>query len=148
MAVAVSSMRKGETLIDTAVTLNAMHPDVLAVRHFRVGRGAAVVGKGRLLRHQRRRRFSHGEQLTQALLDALDDPPPKGKLGGLTVAICGDVLHFAASASDILLLERDGRDGCRWRQCTLLPASGSSDLAPRHGRKGLKDVDIVMDAAA
>ena len=76
MAVAVSSMRKGETLIDTAMTLNAMHPDVLVVRHPGIGRGAAAVGKGRLRRHQRRRRQPRAPDPGPAR--RADDPPAQG----------------------------------------------------------------------
>jgi hypothetical protein len=91
MSVPASSMVKGETLIDTAMTLNAMHPDVLVVRHpesgavhllsEKVDRAVVNAGDG-----------SH-EHPTQALLDALPIGRRKGRLGGLTVAICGDVLH-------------------------------------------------------
>ena len=56
MSVGSSSMRKGETLIDTAITLNAMHPDILVVRHHASGRGRPAGAQGRLLGDQRRRR--------------------------------------------------------------------------------------------
>src|SRR5205085_11296252 len=91
MAVQASSMREGETLIDTAMTLHAMHPDVLVVRQPESGAvlllsekvDCAVINAGD---------GSH-EHPTQALLDALTIRRRKGKLGGLTVVICGDVLH-------------------------------------------------------
>ena len=91
MAVAVSSIKKGETLIDTAMTLNAMHPDVLVVRHPESGAvkllsekvNCVVINGGD---------GSH-EHPTQALLDALTIRRRKGRLSGLTVAICGDILH-------------------------------------------------------
>src|SRR6266480_4723756 len=87
MAVGASSMRKGETLVDTAMTLNAMHPDILVVRHPESGAvlllsekvDCAVINAGD---------GSH-EHPTQALLDALTIRRRKGQLGGLTVAICG-----------------------------------------------------------
>jgi aspartate carbamoyltransferase catalytic subunit len=91
MSVPTSSMVKGETLIDTAMTLNAMHPDVLVVRHAESGAvhllsekvDCPVVNAGD---------GSH-EHPTQALLDALTIRRRKGRLSGLSVAICGDILH-------------------------------------------------------
>ena len=56
MDVTTSSVRKGETLLDTAMTLNAMRPDAIVVRHSRIGRGQPSVTEGQLRRHQRRRR--------------------------------------------------------------------------------------------
>jgi aspartate carbamoyltransferase catalytic subunit len=99
MAVSASSMHKGETLIDTAMTLNAMHPDVLIVRHPESGAvqllseklDCAVINAGD---------GSH-EHPTQALLDALTIRRRKGRLGGLTVAICGDILHSRVARSNI-----------------------------------------------
>jgi aspartate carbamoyltransferase catalytic subunit len=105
MSVPASSMVKGETLIDTAMTLNAMHPDVLVVRHpeseavhlLSEKVDCAVVNAG--------------EHPTQALLDALTIRRRKGRLGGLTVAICGDVLHSRVARSNIWLLNTMGRGG-------------------------------------
>src|SRR5690606_183136 len=91
MSVSSSSVKKGETLIDTAATLNAMHPDILIVRHHSAGAvhllaqkiGCSVVNAGD---------GSH-EHPTQALLDALTMRRHKGEIARLTVAICGDILH-------------------------------------------------------
>jgi len=102
MAVEASSMRKGETLIDTAVTLNAMHPDLLVVRHPMSGAVAllaqkvncAVVNAG----------DGRHEHPTQALLDALTIRRRKGRLQRLTVAICGDIANSRVARSNILLL--------------------------------------------
>src|SRR5512133_3122106 len=102
MSLLTSSMRKGETVIDTAMTLNAMHPDVLVVRHPESGAvqllsekvDCAVINAGD---------GSH-EHPTQALLDALTIRRRRGKLMGLTVAICGDVLHSRVARSNIALL--------------------------------------------
>ena len=144
MAVAVSSMVKGETLIDTAMTLNAMHPDVLVVRHPELGAvqllsekvDCAVVNAGD---------GSH-EHPTQALLDALTIRRRKGRLGSLTVAICGDVLHSRVARSNIALLNIMGAQVRVVAPRTLLPAEIERlgvevfhDMA-----KGLADVDIVM----
>ena len=91
MSVGNSSVKKGETLIDTAMTLNAMRPDVLVVRHSSAGAAAllaqkvscSVVNAG----------DGAHEHPTQALLDALTIRRAKGRISGITVAICGDVLH-------------------------------------------------------
>ncbi|HEX3860438.1 MAG TPA: aspartate carbamoyltransferase catalytic subunit [Stellaceae bacterium] len=144
MAVQASSMRKGETLIDTAMTLNAMRPDVLVVRHPESGAvqllsekvDCAVINAGD---------GSH-EHPTQALLDALTIRRRIGKLGGLTVAICGDVLHSRVARSNIALLNIVGAHVRVVAPRTLLPAAVERlgvevfhDMAA-----GLKDVDIVM----
>jgi len=104
MSVAGSSIKKGETLIDTAMTLNAMHPDVLVVRHKESGAVAL------LARHVRCAVVNAGdgshEHPTQALLDALTIRRRKGRLEGLTVAICGDVLHSRVARSNIHLLNK------------------------------------------
>ena len=102
MSVEGSSIKKGETLVDTAMTLNAMRPDVLVVRHPDSGAVAllaqkascAVINAGD---------GSH-EHLTQALLDALTIVRRKGRLDGLVVAICGDILHSRVARSNIQLL--------------------------------------------
>jgi len=144
MSVAWSSIKKGETLIDTAMTLNAMHPDVLVVRHPDSGAvmllsekvNGAIINGGD---------GSH-EHPTQALLDALTIRRRKGRLAGLTVAICGDILHSRVARSNIHLL---GTMGARVRLVappTLLPAA-----VERMGvevffdmRKALAGCDIVM----
>src|SRR5690606_23530315 len=120
MAVGVSSVKKGETLIDTAVTLNAMHPDVLTVRHDQSGAvkllsekvNCAVINGGD---------GSH-EHPTQALLDALTIRRRKGRLAGLKVAICGDVLHSRVARSNIHLLTIMGAEVRVIAPPTLLPA--------------------------
>lgn len=144
MAVANSSIKKGETLIDTAMTLNAMHPDALVVRHSDSGAvkllaqkvNCAVVNGGD---------GSH-EHPTQALLDALTIRRRKGRLEGLTVTICGDVLHSRVARSNILLLNTMGARVRVVAPPTLMPAA-----IDRMGvevytnmREGLKDADIVM----
>jgi aspartate carbamoyltransferase catalytic subunit len=144
MAVAVSAMRKGETLIDTAMTLNAMHPDVLVVRHPESGAvqllsekvDCAVINAGD---------GSH-EHPTQALLDALTIRRRKGKLAGLTVAICGDVLHSRVARSNIALLNVMGARVRVVAPRTLLPAEIERlGVEVFHDMTaGLKDVDIIM----
>jgi aspartate carbamoyltransferase catalytic subunit len=144
MAVQASSIRKGETLIDTAMTLTAMHPDVLVVRHPESGAvqllsekvDCAVVNAGD---------GSH-EHPTQALLDALTIRLRKGRLQGLVVAICGDILHSRVARSNIALLNIMGARIRVVAPRTLLPAEIERlgvevfhDMA-----QGLRDVDIVM----
>ena len=144
MAVAVSSMVKGETLIDTAMTLNAMHPDVLVVRHPESGAvqllsekvDGAVINAGD---------GSH-EHPTQALLDALTMRRRKGRLTGLVVAICGDILHSRVARSNIALLNTMGAWVRVVAPRTLLPAAIERLGVEVHHdmNAGLADVDIVM----
>jgi aspartate carbamoyltransferase catalytic subunit len=106
MHAATSSVKKGETLIDTAMTLNAMRADAIVIRHAS-SRGAADCRKGRLPGAQRR--DGQHEHPTQALLDALTIRHalglPKGSdLNGLRVTICGDILHSRVARSNILSL--------------------------------------------
>ena len=145
MTVGSSSIKKGETLIDTAMTLNAMHPDVLVVRHGDSGAVAllaqkvacAVINAGD---------GSH-EHPTQALLDALTIRRRKGgKLDGLTVAICGDILHSRVARSNIQLLNTMGAHVRVIAPPTLLPVAVERLGVEVHHdmRQGLKDCDIVM----
>jgi aspartate carbamoyltransferase catalytic subunit len=144
MSVGTSSIKKGETLLDTAMTLNAMKPDVMVVRHNESGAvnllsqkvdGSVInAGDGR------------HEHPTQALLDALTIRRRLGKLNGLLVAICGDILHSRVARSNIHLLTKMGARVRVIAPLTLLPSN-----IDRMGvevftdmKKGLKDVDIVM----
>ncbi len=137
-------MKKGETLIDTAMTLNAMHPDV-AGRSPLVGRGClAACPEGLLLGRQRR--DGQHEHPTQALLDALTIRRAKGKLSRIIVAICGDVLHSRVARSNILLLNQMGARVRVVAPATLLPA-GIAEMGAEvyHSMaEGLKDADVVM----
>jgi aspartate carbamoyltransferase catalytic subunit len=144
MAVATSSVKKGETLIDTAMTLNAMHPDVLVVRHPDSGAAkllsdkvnCAVINGGD---------GSH-EHPTQALLDALTIRRRKGRLAGLQVAICGDILHSRVARSNIHLLTTMGARVRLIAPRTLIPSEVERlGVEVFHDMKeGLKDCDIVM----
>jgi aspartate carbamoyltransferase catalytic subunit len=144
MSVGTSSVKKGETLLDTAMTLNAMKPDVMVVRHSESGAvnllsqkvdGSVInAGDGR------------HEHPTQALLDALTIRRRLGRLNGLLVAICGDILHSRVARSNIHLLTKMGARVRVIAPLTLLPSN-----IDRMGvevftdmKKGLKDVDIVM----
>jgi aspartate carbamoyltransferase catalytic subunit len=144
MAVANSSVKKGETLIDTAVTLNAMRPDIIIVRHHQSGAvdllarkvDCSVVNAGD---------GSH-EHPTQALLDALTIRRRKGRIAGMTVAICGDVAHSRVARSNMILLSKLGARVRVIGPSTLLPA-GIERMGVevfRDMRKGLAGADIVM----
>ena len=144
MAVGASSVKKGETLIDTAMTLNAMRPDLLVVRHHAAGAVAllaqkvecAVINAG----------DGAHEHPTQALLDALTIRRHKGRLEGLTVAICGDVAHSRVARSDILLLSAMGARVRVVAPSTLLPAGIDRLGVEVHAsmQKGLEGADVVM----
>ncbi|MCZ8183215.1 MAG: aspartate carbamoyltransferase catalytic subunit [Beijerinckiaceae bacterium] len=144
MSVANSSVKKGETLIDTAMTLNAMRPDIIIVRHHAAGAvhllarkvDCSVVNAG----------DGAHEHPTQALLDALTIRRNKGRIEGLVVAICGDIAHSRVARSNIICLQALG---ARVRLCgppTLLPMG-----VERYGvevftdmRRALEGADIVM----
>jgi aspartate carbamoyltransferase catalytic subunit len=144
MSVRTSSVTKGETLIDTAATLNAMQPDVIIVRHGAAGAvellsqkvGCAVINAG----------DGAHEHPTQALLDALTIRQHKGRLAGLTVAICGDIANSRVARSNLLLL---GALQVRTRVVaprTLLPR-GIEALATEvytDMERGLAGADVVM----
>jgi aspartate carbamoyltransferase catalytic subunit len=144
MSVSTSSIKKGETLIDTAVTLNAMHPDLMVVRHPDSGAvsllsekvNGAVINGGD---------GSH-EHPTQALLDALTIRRRRGRLEGLLVAICGDILHSRVARSNIHLLNTMGARVRAVAPPTLLPtAIERMGVEVFHDmRVGLEDCDIVM----
>jgi len=144
MSPRTSSMTKGETLIDTAVTLNAMKPDLLVVRHSSSGAAAllsqkvscSVINAG----------DGQHEHPTQALLDALSLRRAFGAVAGLTVAICGDVLHSRVARSNVALLQLLGAHVRLVGPPTLMPSS-----ADRWGvevfhdmRRGVEGADVVM----
>src|SRR5215469_5072338 len=144
MNVSTSSVQKGETLIDTAMTLNAMRPDILVVRHYAAGAvellaqkvDCSVINAG----------DGAHQHPTQALLDALTIRRAKGRIAGLIVAICGDILHSRVARSDINVLNTMGAHVRIVAPSTLLPPA-----ADRLGAEvftcmnaGLEGADIVM----
>ncbi|MEY8827031.1 aspartate carbamoyltransferase catalytic subunit [Sedimentitalea sp. XS_ASV28] len=144
MAMQASSIKKGETLIDTALTLNAMHPDLLVVRHPHSGAvdllaqkvNCAVLNAG----------DGRHEHPTQALLDALTIRRAKGRLHRLSIAICGDIAHSRVARSNILLL---GKTENRIRLIgppTLMPSQIDQFGVEVYDdmNAGLADVDVVM----
>jgi aspartate carbamoyltransferase catalytic subunit len=139
-----SSMSKGETLIDTAVTLNAMKPDLLVVRHPSSGAASLLAQKvdGSVINAG----DGQHEHPTQALLDALSMRRAFGRVEGLTVAICGDVQHSRVARSNVILLQILGARVRLVGPATLIPAG-----ADRWGaevfhdmREGVDGVDVVM----
>jgi aspartate carbamoyltransferase catalytic subunit len=144
MTVGASSVAKGETLIDTAMTLNAMHIDVLVVRH--ADSGAAKLLSSKVNCAVINAGDGQHEHPTQALLDALTIRRRKGHLDGLSVAICGDVRHSRVARSNIHLLNVMGAHVRLIAPRTLLPSRAEAlGVEVFHDMKeGLKDVDIVM----
>jgi aspartate carbamoyltransferase catalytic subunit len=144
MAVNSSAMKKGETLIDTAMTLNAMHPDILVVRHHASGAVELLAQKvdGSVINAG----DGAHEHPTQALLDALTIRRNKGRIEGLIVAICGDILHSRVARSDIYLLTALGARVRVVAPSTLLPPQVErlGVEVTRDMREGLHDADIVM----
>lgn len=144
MSVSTSAIKKGETLIDTAMTLNAMHPDFITVRHPESGAvkllaqkvNCAVINAG----------DGTNEHPTQALLDALTIERRRGKIEGLRIAICGDILHSRVARSNIYLLKKLGAELRIVAPPTLLPQYTDifgvdifHDLI-----SGIKDCDVIM----
>ena len=144
MAVANSAVSKGETLLDTAMTINAMQPDFLVVRHQSSGAAellaqkvsCAVINAG----------DGQHEHPTQALLDAPTIRRHKNQFEGLIVAICGDVLHSRVARSNIHLLNKLGAQVRVVAPSTLLP-SGIANFGVEVHRSmdsGLRGADVVM----
>ena len=144
MNVSASSVQKGETLIDTAMTLNAMRPDILVVRHHAAGAvellaqkvDCSVINAG----------DGAHQHPTQALLDALTIRRAKGRVAGLIVAICGDILHSRVARSNINVLNTLGARVRIIAPSTLLPPNPQrfgvevfTDM-----RSGIAGADIVM----
>ncbi len=144
MNIVNSAIKKGETLIDTAMTLNAMHPDIIVIRHQDSGApnllsqkvNCSVINAG----------DGRREHPTQALLDALTIINRKGKIEGLKIAICGDILHSRVARSNIYLMNMLGAEVNVVAPKTLLPHSierlgvkSFNDM-----KKGLDNCDIVM----
>jgi len=138
---AASSVGKGESLIDTALTLNAMRPDILVIRHEADGAAAEVAGlmdcpvinAG----------DGAGEHPTQALLDALTMKRRLGRIEGLKVAICGDIVHSRVAGSNMLALPLLGAAVRLVGPEGLLP--GGTSL-PRYSDfdEGIAGADVVM----
>ena len=144
ISVGTSSIKKGETLVDTAMTLNAMQPDILVVRHHDAGAvkllsekvNCGVINAG----------DGPHEHPTQALLDALTILKRKKKISGLKIAICGDIMHSRVARSNIHLLNTLGAEVRVIAPATLIP-KGIESLGVTifyDMKSGLKDVDIII----
>jgi aspartate carbamoyltransferase catalytic subunit len=144
MSPRTSSMSKGETLIDTAMTLNAMGPDILVVRH--AASGAADLLAQKVSCSVINAGDGGHEHPTQALLDALTLRRCFAAVEGLTVAICGDVLHSRVARSNVALLQLLGARVHLVGPPTLIPAGAENWGVEVHYdmRSGLRDADVVM----
>ena len=144
MSPRASSISKGETLVDTAVTLNAMRPDILIIRHAASGAASllsqkvdcSVVNAG----------DGQHEHPSQALLDALSIRRAFGRIGGLTVAICGDVLHSRVARSNVALLNMMGARVRLVGPATLMPPHVARwGVEVEHDlKRGIAGADVVM----
>jgi aspartate carbamoyltransferase catalytic subunit len=142
MHVEQSSVKKGESLIDTALTINAMRPDMFVVRHGESGAPSQIAevmdcpvinaGDG------------GGEHPTQALLDALTIRRRKGRIEGMTVAICGDIRHSRVARSNMLALPRLGANVRIVGPQTLLPPPQLGIDAYTDMDEGIAGADVVM----
>jgi aspartate carbamoyltransferase catalytic subunit len=140
MHAAQSSVKKGETLIDTAMTLNAMRADVIVIRHMASGAVALIAdkvdcpvlnaGDGR------------HEHPTQALLDALTIRRRRGAIAGQRVVICGDVLHSRVARSNVLALTALAAEVRVCAPSTLMPPE-----IERLGVTAYTDFDAALDGA-
>ena len=144
MNIVNSAIKKGETLIDTAMTLNAMHPDLIVIRHQDSGAcnllsqkvNCTVINAG----------DGRREHPTQALLDALTIIEKKGKIQGLRIAICGDILHSRVARSNIYLLTMLGAEVNIVAPTNLMPKDLEKFGVNKYSdmKKGLDGCDIVM----
>ena len=144
MPVGASSVRKGESLIDTASTLNAMHPDALVIRH--PDAGAAHLLSQKVQAHVINAGDGAHEHPTQALLDALTIRRRLGRIAGLEVAICGDIAHSRVARSNILLLQAMGARVRVVAPATLLPPAVDRlgvDVF-RDMKAGIAGADVIM----
>ena len=144
MNITNSAIKKGETLIDRAMTLNAIHPDIIEIRHQDSGAcnllsqkvNCAVLNAG----------DGRREHPTQALLDALTIIDRKKKIEGLKIAICGDILHSRVARSNIYLLNMLGAEVNIIAPSNLMPRDldklGINKFTDM--KKGVTDCDIVM----
>jgi aspartate carbamoyltransferase catalytic subunit len=145
-----SSVVKGETLIDTVMSLEAMAPDAIVVRHSSSGAphqiakivDASVINAG----------DGAHEHPTQALLDALTIRQNKGRIAGLKVAIVGDILHSRVARSNAHLLSKIGAHVVLAGPRTLLPVGFEKQVAPSEGsvtiaeniNEAITDADVIM----
>ncbi|MEG8099382.1 aspartate carbamoyltransferase catalytic subunit [Candidatus Liberibacter brunswickensis] len=140
-----SAMKKGEDILDTISTLNAIRPNIIVIRHpcsgainalIRKIKGPSIINAG----------DGTHEHPSQALLDAFAIRHFKGQISNLNIAICGDILHSRVARSNIILLNIMGARIRVIAPTTLLPTN-ISDMGVEvfhEMKKGLKDVDIII----
>ncbi|WP_457573133.1 aspartate carbamoyltransferase catalytic subunit [Desulfolithobacter sp.] len=144
ISASTSSAVKGETLIDTARNIAAMHPDIIIIRHSFSGAphmltrhvDAAVINAG----------DGTHEHPSQGLLDLMTVREHKGKLHGLKIAIIGDILHSRVAHSDILGFTKMGSEVHVYGPATLLPPDLEhlgAIVAPSLA-EAVRDADVVM----
>ena len=144
MSVATSSATKGESLRDTLETLDAMHPDAIVVRHH--ASGAAEY----LARRSRASIINAGDGMhehpTQALLDAYTMRARMGRIAGLKVAICGDILHSRVARSNAWLLKELGAEVRLAGPATMLPHNSEALNCAIYDRiePAIEGADVVM----
>ncbi len=144
ISASTSSTSKGETLLDTAMTLNAMQCDAIVVRHASAGAVQLIAEK--VTAHVINAGDGAHEHPTQALLDAITIRRKKGKLAGLKVAICGDIANSRVARSNIHLLKTMGAKVTLIAPPTLMP-TGVANFGVEYTTnmtEGLKDADVVM----
>src|SRR6478672_5569082 len=147
ISIASSSLSKGETLVDTALNLDAMAPDCIVVRHSSAGvphqlakvSRAAIVNAG----------DGANEHPTQALLDAMTIREHKGQIDGLEVAILGDILHSRVARSNIHLLTKLGAKVRVAGPRTLVPSDfehlvENGLTVESNVENAIRDTDVVM----
>jgi len=147
--ISLSSLKKGETIIDTAKTINAMKPDFVVIRHN--SSGIVTHLKNHIPASLINAGDGTNEHPSQALLDSFVIKQHKGKLEGLKITICGDVLHSRVARSNIKLLSKFG---CRINVVTpptLMPHDYKAWLKQDWGIEvfenitdGIKEADVVM----
>jgi aspartate carbamoyltransferase catalytic subunit len=141
---AASSVAKGESLLDTGRTLQAMHPDVVVIRHAAAGApqilaealAASVINAG----------DGAHEHPTQALLDLFTIRERLGRLSGLKVAIVGDIAHSRVARSNLHGMRKVGMDVRLCGPATLLPrhAEALGAAVTTKMEEAIRDVDIIM----
>lgn len=140
MHAAQSSVKKGETLIDTAMTLNAMRADAIVIRH--QSSGAVKLIAGKVACPVLNAGDGRHEHPTQALLDALTIRRRRGRIAGQRVVICGDVLHSRVARSNILALTALAAEVRVVAPATLMPPS-----IERMGVTPFADFDAALEGA-
>ncbi len=140
IATAVSSVVKGETLVDTVLNLEAMSPDIIVMRHSSSGAAHLVARIGRS--HVVNAGDGLHEHPTQALLDAFTIREHKGEIAGLKVAIVGDLFHSRVFRSNAILLNTLGAEVHVCAPATLLPPA-----VERFGVKATTRIEEAVDGA-